>query len=167
MKTIYIPIKKSVLILLLYVSFGAIATPFIINQSISHGSHTIDEKTKKEVLKVLDDYLNAFNAKDLTAWESTYQFPHYRLANGTMTVLEKAGLRDSAHVFGPLIKEGWSYSRWDHRNIIQASDEKVHVDTRFSRYRADGSLIGEYESLYVLTKENGRWGVKLRSSYAE
>ena len=134
---------------------------------IARGSHTIDASTKKEVLQVLDDYLAAFNAKNLTAWENTYQFPHYRLASGTMVVLEKAGLRDSAHVFGPLIKEGWSYSKWDHRNIIHASADKVHVDTRFSRYRADGSLIGTYESLYVLTKENGKWGVKLRSSYAE
>jgi hypothetical protein len=132
-----------------------------------HGSHDIDAETKKQVLQVLDNYLTAFNAKDLTAWEATYQFPHYRLADGKMSVLEKAGLRDSAHVFGPLIQSGWSYSKWDHRNIIQASDIKVHVDTRFSRYKADGTLIGSYESLYVLTKENGRWGIKLRSSYAE
>jgi hypothetical protein len=40
------------------------------------------------------------------------------------------------------------------------------VDTLFLRYRADGSLIGSFESLYVLTKEQGRWGVKLRSSFA-
>ena len=27
-------------------------------------------------------------------------------------------------------------------------------------------LGGTYDSLYILTKENGRWGVKLRSSFA-
>jgi hypothetical protein len=167
MKTITISIRKSILIALLFVALGTLASSFILNDGGLHGSHNIDAQTKKEVLQVLDNYLAAFNAKDLTAWEATYQFPHYRLADGKMSVLEKAGLRDSAHVFGPLIQSGWSYSKWDHRNIIQASDVKVHVDTRFSRYKADGILIGSYESLYVLTKENGRWGIKLRSSYAE
>jgi len=42
----------------------------------------------------------------------------------------------------------------------------VHVDTKFTRCRADGSVISSYESLYILTKEEGRWGVKLRSSFA-
>ncbi|MBE9462790.1 hypothetical protein ACFP1I_30200 [Dyadobacter subterraneus] len=131
------------------------------------GTHTLPEKEKAEINKVLDDYIKTFSAKDLKGWEGTYQFPHYRLASGKMNVLEKAGLRDSAAVFGPLIKAGWDYSKWDHRNIIQASDTKVHVDTKFTRFKKDGSKIASYESLYVLTKEEGRWGVKLRSSFAE
>lgn len=131
------------------------------------GTHKLPEKEKAEINKVLDDYIKTFSAKDLTGWESTYQFPHYRLASGKMIVLEKAGLRDSASVFGPLIKSGWAYSKWDHRNIIQASDTKVHVDTKFTRFKRDGSVLSSYESLYVLTKEDGRWGVKLRSSFAE
>lgn len=131
------------------------------------GTHKLPQKEKAEINKVLDDYITTFSAKDLKGWEGTYQFPHYRLASGKMNVLEKAGLRDSAAVFGPLIKEGWAYSKWDHRNIIQASDNKVHVDTKFTRFRKDGSVIASYESLYVLTKEGGRWGVKLRSSFAE
>ncbi|AYL95122.1 hypothetical protein [Mucilaginibacter celer] len=134
---------------------------------IESGSHGIDPRVCEAVFQVLDKYMTTFNAKDLKGWEDTYQFPHYRLAGGKMSVLEKAGLRDSAKVFGELQKQGWDHSQWDHRNIVQASADKVHVDTRFSRFRADGSLIGHYESLYILTKENGRWGVKFRSSYAE
>jgi len=48
----------------------------------------------------------------------------------------------------------------------RARRTRFHVDTLFLRYRADGSLIGSFESLYVLTKEQGRWGVKLHSSFA-
>ncbi len=153
--------KKSIVLFLLLISFCT------LSKAQSNGSHEISASEKEEVIRVLDDYMNTFNAKNLAKWESTYQFPHFRLASGSMNVLEKAGLRDSLHVFAPLQKAGWDYSRWDHRNIIQASDNKVHVDTRFSRYRKDGSKIGTYESLYVVTKENGRWGVKLRSSFAE
>jgi len=135
--------------------------------STENGAHSIDPRISGAVFQVLDEYMATFNAKDLAGWEATYQFPHYRLAGGKMSVLERAGLRDSAQVFGALQKAGWHHSVWDHHNIVQASADKVHVDTRFSRYRADGSLIGHYESLYILTKENGRWGVKFRSSYAE
>ena len=148
-------------------SAGIIARLFAQGNSTENGSHHIDPQVKAEVFKVLDQYMDTFNAKDLADWESTYQFPHYRLASGKMSVLEKAGLRDQNKVFGELQKNGWDHSKWDHRNVVQASADKVHVDTRFSRYRKDGSLIGHYESLYILTKENGRWGVKFRSSYAE
>lgn len=154
-------IKKTfhLLTLLLFISVAAIAQ--------KDGSHQLPEKEKQLINKVLDDYLATFNNKDLDGWEATYHFPHYRLASGKMSVLEKAGLRDSSKVFGPLIQAGWDYSKWDHRNLIQASDTKVHVDTKFTRYRKDGSKVASYESLYVLTKEDGKWGVKLRSSFAE
>ena len=147
-----------------------VAVFFLLSFNIyaqSDGTHQSPDKEKTEINKVLDAYLTTFNAKDLKGWESTYQFPHYRLASGKMSVLEKAGLRDSTTVFGPLIKAGWDYSKWDHRNVIQASENKVHVDTKFTRYRKDGSKVASYESLYVLTKEGGKWGVKLRSSFAE
>lgn len=141
-------------------------TAFTLSDN-KRGSHEIDPKVKDEVLKVLDSYMNTFNDKDLKAWESTYQFPHFRLASGKMHELEKPGLRDSLSVFGALQKAGWHHSKWEHRNIVHASDNKVHVDTQFSRFKADGTKLGVYESLYILTKENGRWGVKMRSSYAE
>jgi hypothetical protein len=42
----------------------------------------------------------------------------------------------------------------------------VHIDTRFTRYRKDGTVIGGFDSVYVITREAGHWGVKIRSSYA-
>ena len=156
---------KKIYFIVLFIS--ASITAFTWKTFDDRGSHEIDPKVKEEVFKTLDAYMNTFNAKDLKGWEGTYQFPHYRLASGTMNELKSAGLRDSASTFGGLQKAGWHHSKWDHRHVIQASDSKVHVDTRFSRYRADGSLIGTYESLYIVTKENNRWGVKFRSSYAE
>ena len=154
--------KKIYVVAICFLLSALVGFRFVSNE---RGSHDIDPKVKAEVLKVLDDYMATFNAKDAKAWQATYQFPHYRLASGKMSVLETATL-DST-VFIRLEQSGWHHSKWDHRNIIQASDTKVHVDTQFSRYKADGTKLGVYESLYVVTKENGRWGVKLRSSYAE
>jgi len=60
----------------------------------------------------------------------------------------------------------WDHSAWERREVIHAGPDKVHFDTRFSRYRADGSVIGGFDSIYVVTCENGHWGVKCRSSFA-
>jgi hypothetical protein len=61
---------------------------------------------------------------------------------------------------------GWHHSALLRRNIIHSSDDKVHFDTRFGRYRDDGSLIGEYDSIYIVNKQDGHWGVPGRSSFA-
>jgi hypothetical protein len=60
----------------------------------------------------------------------------------------------------------WDHSAWERRNVIHAGPDKVHFDTRFTRYRKDGSVIGGFDSIYVVTCEDGHWGVKARSSYA-
>ncbi len=120
---------------------------------------------ESEVMRLLDDYMNAWNRKDLDAWERTFHFPHYRLASGKMTVLDRPGLQDATRVWGSAGSD-WHHSRWDRRRIIHSSPDKVHVDTKFTRCRADGSVIGSFDSLYILTKEDGRWGVKMRSSFA-
>lgn len=62
--------------------------------------------------------------------------------------------------------EEWHHSKWQRRKILHISESKVHVDTSFARFREDGSVIVSYDSLYILTKEDGRWGVKMRSSMA-
>jgi len=157
-----------ILLASLIIGAGITAFTFQVSDERDRGSHDIDAESKKEVLKTLDDFMAAFNARDRQATEATYHFPHYRLASGKMSVLDSAGSRaDPTNVSPGLQKIRWHHSAWDHRNIVQASPEKVHVDTRYSRYRQDGSLIAHYESLYILTKEKGRWGIKFRSSYAD
>ena len=120
---------------------------------------------ERDVMRALDDYMSAWNRKDLAAWERTFHFPHYRLAGGKMTVLERAGLQDATRVWASAGND-WHHSKWDRRRIVHSSPDKVHVDTKFTRCRADGSVISSFESLYIVTKEEGRWGVKLRSSFA-
>lgn len=156
--------KVNIRLILMLLPMLVLASPSLTAQ-ISKSSHTVDQQTEKEVLAILDAYLDGFNNQNMKQHFATYHFPHYRLASGKLTILVNAG--DSVKYKKGLLQSDWHHSRWDHRNIIQASEDKIHVDTRFTRYRADGSVIASYESLYILTKENGRWGIKMRSSFAE
>jgi hypothetical protein len=51
--------------------------------------------------------------------------------------------------------------------VIDAGPEKVHFRAQFTRYRGDGSAIGSYRSLYIVTLKGGRWAIQGRSSWAE
>lgn len=114
--------------------------------------------------KCLDDFMAAFNARDLSAFEATFNFPSVRLASNKLVIIEPGYHKPEMFERGALAD--WHRSDWERREIIHAGADKVHIDTSFARYRADGSVIGSFNSIYVVTLENGHWGVKARSSYA-
>ena len=124
-----------------------------------------EETSEAAALRVLDEFMTAFNGRDLEAWEATYHFPHFRMADGRLTVLEAAGQRSEA-LFDALAATGWHHSAWLSREVVQTGEDKAHVAVEFARYRADGSELARYQSLYVVTRENGRWGIRGRSSFA-
>lgn len=114
--------------------------------------------------KVLDAFMTAFNARDVEAFEATFNFPSIRLASGRLITLNKGDMKPERFSEGALAE--WDHSAWERREVIHAGPDKVHVDTCFTRYRKDGSVIGGFDSVYVITLEGGHWGVKIRSSYA-
>ena len=113
---------------------------------------------------VLDAFMAAFNKRDSEAFEATFNFPSYRFASNRMVQLEKGFHRPENFSVGNF--EGWDHSEWERRKVVHAGPDKVHVDTRFTRYHADGSIIGGFDSIYVINLQDGHWGVKIRSSFA-
>ena len=115
-------------------------------------------------MRCLDDFMTAFNARDLEAFEATFNFPSVRLASNTLALIEPGYHQPTMFQTGALAE--WDHSAWERREVIHSGPDKVHFDTRFTRYRADGSVIGGFDSIYVVTREDGHWGIKARSSYA-
>jgi hypothetical protein len=115
-------------------------------------------------LEVLDRHLVALNSCDTVALAATLHFPHYRLSGVRMQMWEQPHhyFEDFRARAGP----EWDHTRWDSREPIAASADKVHFDVRFTRYRRDGSVLGSYRSLWVLSRVSGRWAAQLRSSFA-
>ena len=122
------------------------------------------EESVAAAQKVLDDFMAAFNARDIDAWQKTFNFPSVRLASNTLTIIDTDYHKPDMFTRGALAE--WDHSAWERRAVIHAGEDKVHIDTRFTRYAKDGSVIGGFDSIYVITKENGHWGVKARSSFA-
>ena len=130
-------------------------------------------------MQVLDQYLSAINRGDIKQHLSSYHFPHFRYASGTLHQWQT--LAEATRFFGSRSSPGtgksvkalttalgteWHLSRWLRRDIIQARPQQVHVAATFGRYRNDNSLIATYQAVYIMTKENDRWGIKGRSTFA-
>ena len=126
---------------------------------------TPDAEAVAAAMVVMDRFMAALNARDEAAWQETLHFPHYRLAAGGMQVFERP--QDyTLGAFHARVGEGWARSAWDFRRVIAAGPEKVHLDVQFTRYRGDGTALGHFRSLYVLTRREGRWAIALRSTFA-
>jgi hypothetical protein len=122
-------------------------------------------QVEQECNKVLDAFMDALNAHDSAGMERCMHFPHPRIAAEKVVVYDKPG-SNPMDLFDRLKKEdGWSYSRWVKREVIQCNESKAHVALSYTRFRTDGSIIGTYESLYILTNVAGKWGIQARSSF--
>lgn len=113
---------------------------------------------------VSDEFMRTFNTKDAAAWGATFHFPSVRIASGNVRIIESsADLEDS---FSRLEATGWHHSAWAARKVVQCSPTKAHMLTTFVRYRADNSILSQFESLYIVEFRNGRWALTARSSFA-
>jgi hypothetical protein len=118
---------------------------------------------------VMDGFMAAFNARDAEAIRTRwFHFPHVRFHSGRVTVMQRP------EDFHNLVWDrssgqsaGWDRSAWDYVELIDAGPGKVHFRVQFTRYRGDGSAIGTYRSLYIVTSRDGHWGIQARSSWAE
>ena len=114
---------------------------------------------------VLDHFMAGLNHYDAKAMDAAMHFPHVRFAGGQIKTYPKAG-NNPMDLFERLRREDdWKYSSWVSRELVQCSDIKAHYALSYTRFRSDDSVIGVYESLYVLTQVDHAWGIQLRSSF--
>jgi len=145
---------------------GTLAAAFVLALAAVTPAKALDLEAEAAAVKVLDAFMAAFNARDVAAFEAVLHFPHYRIASGNVSVLrDPSTLPDLFERFVTAMP-GWDHSAWEKREVIHSGPDKVHIDTRFTRYQADGSVLASYDSLYIVTKQSGHWGVLARSSFA-
>ena len=148
--------KHTIMLALLVVM--AIDVKVVMADDLSHSS--------KEALIVMDQFLEAFNERDIKAWSKTLNYPHVRFASGQVKVWENRQAFVSETNLQPLIESGWNHSRWLRREVVLSSPLKVHISTLFERYDKNNQAISAYDSLYIVTKKDDQCGIQARSSLA-
>jgi hypothetical protein len=140
---------------------------FLLLSAVAVPAAATEETPDVAAFRVMDEFLAAFNAKDTAKWADTLQYPHVRFASGKVAVYpDKASFVAAMNLEQFAARTAWAYSSWDEREVVQSSQQKVHVTTLSSRHRADGSVFESFQSLYVIENVDGRWGVRARSSFA-
>ena len=114
---------------------------------------------EQAVRNTIDLYFSSLNAKDLQGVSVACHFPHFRVM-GNNTVYEWKTADDLFTWFQSHVSDdGWGYSELDELTLEKFSDHKYHASLKFGRYQADGALIGNYKSLYIVILKDGRWGI--------
>ncbi len=121
----------------------------------------------RQARMVMDQFMDAFNARQAAAWADTLLFPHVRIAGGDVVVHRDRAEFISRTDFAAFAQQhNWQHSAWDNVEVMQAGPDKVHFRVVFSRFGPQGERNATYRSLYVLQRVNGRWGIRARSSFA-
>jgi hypothetical protein len=67
-------------------------------------------------------------------------------------------------VFQALYPE-WDTSGWE-VVVIQSGPRKVHLAVQVDRYDAEGNVFETFQTLHIMTNQDGHWGTQARSSFA-
>ena len=129
---------------------------------------TVANQSEEKAVLAAMAFMDAFNAADAKTARECLNYPHARVGEGGVLVINETADDQMPGDFFNIFRErtGWNHSCWDLREVIQSGETKVHLKVTFSRYRVDGSLIGTYPSIWVMTEKDGHWGIKMRSSFA-
>ena len=127
------------------------------------GGMSADAERRCEEL--LAQWMDALNRHDSAGMEAVMRFPHVRVAANTVFVYDAPGSNPMG-MFKTLVElQGWHHSAWTEIKLLQSSPIKAHYAVQYTRYRADDSIIGIFDSLYVFTAIDGDWKLQCRSSF--
>ena len=125
------------------------------------------ETTATAAVAALERYLAAFNARDEEAMVAALHFPHVRVGVGRARVWETAAEYMEGFDFDAFAERlGWVRSEADSMEAVQVGARGVNVAVGITRYGAGGSRIHSFDTVYLVTEEDGRWGIRAGSSIA-
>ena len=130
-------------------------------------SEAAREATASEGLAAVERYLAAFNARDEEAMTAALHFPHVRVGIGRATVWESAADYMEGFDFDAFAERlGWVRSEADSMAAVQVGARGVNVAVGITRYGAGGAKIHSFDTVYLVTEENGHWGIRAGAGIA-
>lgn len=136
---------------------------------------TPDPRLERIGLAATDKFITTWNSRDPGAWAGSLNFPHARPAyHGGSAASARRHATDvipdpASYIadvdFARVIATGWDHSRWDHRQVLHTSADKIHVAGQWSRYDQAGRRLLSNPITYIVTadpNQDGRWGIQSR-----
>jgi hypothetical protein len=120
----------------------------------------------------VDTFISQYNLwfaagrADLIA-ERVYAAPTTHLASDRLSVsMSKEQVQAGFEAYlKPLLNDGYARSEWTSRYIHVLHQGAVIVSGAFTRYRSDGTKIGDFAGTYVLGKTPNGWRVVANTTH--
>ncbi len=113
----------------------------------------------------VDNFFKAFNDRDNEGLRNSFHYPHI-LIGASGKALVSATPADFTMDFDFFADaEGWHHTTVESVRVLQQSSAKVHFEVSFTRHREDGTDIAQGGGIWIVTKEDDKWGVQARSLY--
>ena len=108
-----------------------------------------------------------FNKRDRKILVDLMHFPHVRLWNNQFSIFnsEEEFLKGFDLQTQKLDQEGWTHTVTKDIQAVQSDESKVHLLLLQSRRNKDDIEIENFQTLWIMTKIDGKWGIKFRSSF--
>jgi hypothetical protein len=125
-------------------------------------------RSEAEAIQALEAFMAALNAGDSQALFDTMHVPHVRISGDGVAIFATREDLETNYLKGFAARAGdsWHHTVLDSTQVIHSSENKVHVFIQFTRYDKDGGSLATHQSLWIMTRLNGRWGAQARSSFA-
>ncbi len=120
--------------------------------------------SEQKAREAIEGYIEAFNARDVDAMRDRLNFPFSWIINNTVRPVQKAS--DFVPPTEALIeREGWHHTELDLVEPVQVWEGKAHFKVVYSRFKADGEKYLTHEALWIVTTDDGHWGVQCMSMF--
>ena len=126
----------------------------------------VAEASRQAAVDAVEAYLDAINRRDAQGFAATLHYPHYRVTIGGQVQPSPEARAASTITFERLASTGWVRTASHNVNPVQVSADGVNVALELLRYNAAGEQIARFDTLYFVTRQDGRWAIKGRSSFA-
>ncbi|MDA0689533.1 MAG: hypothetical protein O2948_12920 [Proteobacteria bacterium] len=124
------------------------------------------ETAKQEASMALQEFFEAFNAMDNAALRRLHHVPQALIA------FENNQFLRAEELSAPLVNtnfarlqsdEDWLRSEYEDARILGASPTRVIFELTFQRVNTSGEVYMRIPALWVLARQDGRWGLQFRS----
>ena len=124
--------------------------------------HSAAESSARETVL---GFFTAFNASDNVGVRESINLPHAFLLNGgeLMAATDNSGPGVAMNFDGMREREGWHMSSLDSLEPVVVAPGVVAYELEFGRYRKNGLRYRSIPALWILTEQDGHWGIQFRS----
>ena len=126
-------------------------------------SREADAEAETAARGVVDAFFTAWNGADNEAMAKTINFPHAFIIRDGRAAIAKSAIRIGTDFEGMRESEGWHHSEYNSLEFIHAAPDKVIAQLTFTRHHDDGTIYRTVPVLWIITNQDGHWGIQLRA----